>query len=72
MWVMGRAAFDYFLKEKQRHSKSNEVNYSEFKIQSYLKDCRFSREERKLLNSLRSYNAKLTLKSYINQISNAG
>ena len=58
--LIKKAAFDYFLIEKQRHSKLNEVKYCELKIQSYLKDCRLSREERKLLTSLRSrcYNAK--------------
>ena len=62
--MISKAAFAYFLKEKQRHSKLNEVNYCEVKIQSYLKDCRFSREERKLLTSLRSrcYNAKTNFK----------
>ena len=58
--LIKKAAFDYFLKEIQRPSKLNEVNYCELKIQSYLKDCRFSREDRKLLIYLRSrcYNAK--------------
>ena len=55
--LVKKAAFEYFLKEKRRHSKLNEVSYNEFKIQSYLKD---SREERKLLTSMRSrcYNVR--------------
>ena len=46
------------MKEK-RHI--NDVTYSELKLQPYLQDVRFSKEERKLLTSLRSrcYNAKI-------------
>ena len=49
-----KAAFKYFLKEKERHSKMNELSYSELRIQPYLIDKRFTKEERDLLISLRS------------------
>ena len=49
-----KAAFDHFLKEKEKHTKLNEVNYTELKIQKYLTSNKFSNEERNLLYSLRS------------------
>ena len=58
--LIQKAAFEYFLEQKHQHSKLNDVTYSELKTQPYLQDVRFSKEERKLLTSLRSrcYNAK--------------
>lgn len=58
--LIQNAAFEYFLNKKRTHSKLNDVSYSDFKLQPYLQDVRFSKEERKLLTSLRSrcYNAK--------------
>ena len=62
--LVRKAAFDYFLKEKQHHSKLNDVKYCEFKLQPYLKDQRFSKEERILLTSLRSrcHSAKINFR----------
>ena len=52
------------MEEKRQHSKLNDVIYSELKLQPYLQDVRFSKEERKLLTSLRSrcYNAKINFR----------
>ena len=52
--LIQKAAFKYFLKEKERHSKLNEITYSELRIQPYLVDNRFTKEERDLMISLRS------------------
>ena len=62
--LIQKAAFDYFLKEKLKHSKLNGVTYSDFKLQPYLIDSQFSKEERNLLTSLRSrcYNAKINFR----------
>ena len=52
--------FETAVKEKLKHSKLNEVTNCDFKLQPYLIDSRFSKEERNLLTSLRSrcYSAK--------------
>ena len=50
--LIQKAAFNYFLKEKLKHSKLNEVTYCDFKLQPYLIDSQFSKEERNLLTSL--------------------
>ena len=62
--LIHKAAFKYFLLQKQGHSKLNEVNYRQLETQPYLKDPRFSLEERKLLTALRSrcYSAKTNFK----------
>ena len=60
-----KAAFESYLKERNALSKIKDVQYSELKIQDYLKDKMFNRSERKLLYALRSkcYNAKQNFKS---------
>ena len=62
--LIQKAAFKYFLKEKERHSKMNELSYSELRIQPYLIDNRFTKEERDLMVSLRSrcYDSKNNFK----------
>ena len=52
--LITKAAFKYYLKKKETHSKLDEISYSELKLQSYLKDKGFSKEERELMVSLRS------------------
>ena len=52
--LITKAAFKYYLKKKETHSKLDEISYSELKIQSYLKDKGFSKDERELMVSLRS------------------
>ena len=39
---------------ERKHTKLDDVTYSELKIQPYLTYCKFSKEERKHLISLRS------------------
>ena len=62
--LIQKAAYEYFLTEKQKHSKLHDVRYADLKIQPYLKDQRFSKDERALLISLRSrcYSAKTNFK----------
>ena len=52
--LIKKAALKYFLKKKETHSKLDDICYSELNLQSYLKDQRFSKEERELMVSLRS------------------
>ena len=42
------AAFKYFLNEKAKHSKLDEVNYSSLKFQPYLSSSMFNNKERNL------------------------
>ena len=53
-----------FFKEKQYHSKLNDVKYCDLKLQPYLKDQRFSKEEIILLTSLwsRCHSAKINFR----------
>ena len=44
-----KAAFQYLLEEQKKHSKLNQINYSELKIQPYLIKSIFNKEERKLM-----------------------
>ena len=62
--LVQKAAFAYLIEEKRHHSKLNDVTYSELKLQPYLQDCRFNKEERKLLTCMRSrcYNAKINFR----------
>ena len=48
------ASYKYLMKEKEKHTKLDDVTYTDLKIQPYLTDCKFSKEERKLLIALRS------------------
>ena len=48
------AAFKYFLNEKEKHTKLDEVEYDKFVIQPYLTSTLFNSKERNLLYSLRS------------------
>ena len=59
--LIQKAAFQYFLEQQNKHSKLNQINYSQFKIQPYLIEGMFNKEERKLMVSLRSkcHSAKL-------------
>lgn len=62
--LVSAAAFKYFLNEKSKHSKLDNVNYTRFKIQPYLVHKNFNNEEKNLLYSLKSrcYPAKINFK----------
>ena len=49
-----KAAFKYFLKIKEGHTKLNETIYTEFVLQPYLKTKLLNKSEKKLLYLLRS------------------
>ena len=42
------AAFKYFLNEKTKHSKLNNIDYTKFDIQDYLTHKSFSNKDRNL------------------------
>ena len=52
------------MKKKVKHTKLDQITYNTLKVQSYLTDSRFSREERELVAALRSrcYNAKINFR----------
>ena len=52
--LVEHAAFNYFIHEKEQHSKLEPLLYEELKVQPYLKETRFSKAERKFLVLLRS------------------
>ena len=52
-WVR-KAAFKFFIKEKEGHKKVQNIVYEDFAIQPYLKSKLFNAEERNLLFALRS------------------
>ena len=62
--LIQQAVFKYYLKKKVKHTKLDQITYNTLKVQSYLTDSRFSREERELVAALRSrcYNAKLNFR----------
>ena len=51
---MNKAAFKYFLKIKEGHTKLNETIYTEFVLQPYLTTKLLNKSEKKLLYLLRS------------------
>ena len=53
-YLVEKAAFKYYLEDKKSHSKLESLEYEELKVQSYLRERRFSKDERKLLVLLRS------------------
>jgi hypothetical protein len=59
-----KAAFQYFLNEKSKRSKLNEIEYKEFGIQNYLINSQFNNKEQNLLYTLRSrcYDSKNNFK----------
>jgi hypothetical protein len=62
--LVRKAAFKYFLKLKEKHTKLKNVQYSELKIQPYLQSKSMSNSEAELLYNLRSncYEAKSNFK----------
>jgi hypothetical protein len=62
--LIQKAVFEYFVTEKQKHSKLDDIGYTDLRIQPYLKDPSFSKDERALLTSLRSrcYSAKINFR----------
>ena len=63
-YLVEKAAFKYFTEEQKSHSKLESLKYEELKVQSYLTERRFSKNERKLLVLLRSrcFSAKVHFK----------
>ena len=52
--LIQKASFKYLLKEKEKHTKMDNVKYTQLKVQPYLVKSNFNKEERKLLVALRS------------------
>ena len=59
-----KAAFKYFLEQKTKHTKLDNIQYTTLQTQPYLCNSEFTKEERKLLVSLRSrcHSAKMNFK----------
>ena len=64
------AAFNYLKNIAKEHSKALKIQYKSFHIQKYLKDQRFSTEEKMLLFKLRSSmdEVKLNFSSMYNDL----
>ena len=62
--LVQKAAFNYFMNLKSKHSKLNNLSYKNLQIQPYLTSSRINNEESQLLYNLRSncYNAKWNFK----------
>ena len=62
--LIKNAGFKYFMQQKETHKKLDQVEYTELKIQAYLKSRLLSNKEKKLLYLLRSrcYDVKYNFK----------
>ena len=49
-----KSVFEHFMAEEKKHTKLDEIEYNELKIQKYLISDEFNNKERNLLYSLRS------------------
>ena len=62
--LIKNADFKYFMQQKETHKKLDQVEYTELKIQAYLKSRLLSNKEKKLLYLVRSrcYDVKYNFK----------
>ena len=59
--LINKAAFKYFMKLKEKHSKLDKITYTQLKLQPYLSTTNITNKHKQLLYLLRShcYSAKL-------------